>query len=101
MITILMVDDHAIVRAGLRQLLADTPDLVVAGEATIRLRDILGTEIVEFPVRGGDYRIVEIPPGHTHSITNTGTSEMITLFWASEPFDPDRPDTYYLAVDPA
>lgn len=75
--------------------------LVVAGEATIRLRDILGTEIVEFPVRGGDYRIVEIPPGHTHSITNTGTSEMITLFWASEPFDPDRPDTYYLAVDPA
>jgi hypothetical protein len=24
---------------------------------------------------------------------------MITLFWASEPFDPDCPDTYFLPVD--
>ncbi len=30
---ILIVDDHAIVRAGLRQILADEPDMVVAGEA--------------------------------------------------------------------
>jgi DNA-binding NarL/FixJ family response regulator len=30
---VLIVDDHPIVRAGLRQILAETPDLVVAGEA--------------------------------------------------------------------
>jgi DNA-binding NarL/FixJ family response regulator len=33
MIDVLIVDDHAIVREGLKQILADTPDMVVAGEA--------------------------------------------------------------------
>ena len=33
MIRILVVDDHTIVREGLKQIIADTPDLVVAGEA--------------------------------------------------------------------
>ncbi len=47
-------------------------------------------------MRGEDYRVVDIPPGYTHSITNVGATEMITLFWASEVFDPDRPDTYFL-----
>ena len=41
-----------------------------------------------------DYRVVDIPPGYTHSITNVGATEMITLFWASEIFDPERPDTW-------
>jgi two-component system, NarL family, invasion response regulator UvrY len=34
MIKILIADDHAIVREGLKQILSDTGDLVVAGEAT-------------------------------------------------------------------
>lgn len=34
MIRILLADDHAIVRNGLRQIMAGTPDIVVAGEAT-------------------------------------------------------------------
>ena len=38
------------------------------------------------------------PPGTTHSIQNTGGDEMLTLFWADEVFDPDRPDTYYELV---
>lgn len=33
MIRILLVDDHAIIRDGVKQILADTDDLVVAGEA--------------------------------------------------------------------
>ena len=73
--------------------------LVIAGQGLIRFRHIEGTEILEYPVRGEDYRVVEIPPGYTHSITNDGQSEMITLFWASELFDPDRPDTYWMTVD--
>lgn len=32
-IRVLIADDHAIVRQGLRQILSDTPDLTVAGEA--------------------------------------------------------------------
>ena len=42
--------------------------------------------------------MVDILPGYTHSITNVGTAEMITLFWANEIFDLDRPDTYSLPV---
>ncbi|MCK4950421.1 MAG: response regulator transcription factor, partial [Gammaproteobacteria bacterium] len=34
MIKILIADDHAIVRQGLKQILMDTPDMDVAGEAT-------------------------------------------------------------------
>lgn len=34
MIEILIADDHAIVRRGLKQILAETKDIVVAGEAT-------------------------------------------------------------------
>lgn len=33
-IRVLLADDHAIVRAGLRRLISDTPDIVVAGEAS-------------------------------------------------------------------
>jgi UDP-2-acetamido-2,6-beta-L-arabino-hexul-4-ose reductase len=72
---------------------------VIAGEGVIRMRPIHADQIVEYRVRGEDYRVVDIPPGHTHCITNVGSGEMITLFWASEPFDPDRPDTYFLNVD--
>jgi UDP-2-acetamido-2,6-beta-L-arabino-hexul-4-ose reductase len=74
--------------------------LVLAGEGLIRFRHLEGEEIREFRVRGEDYRVVDVPPGHTHSITNVGRGEMVTLFWASEIFDPDRPDTYFLPVDP-
>jgi len=41
---------------------------------------------------------VDIPPGYTHSIENIGTTELVTLFWASEIFDPTHPDTYPMAV---
>ncbi|MEN6459661.1 MAG: NAD-dependent epimerase/dehydratase family protein [Thermoguttaceae bacterium] len=73
--------------------------LVLAGSGLIRLRRIDSDETHEIPVRGADYRVVDIPPGYTHSIANVGPGEMVTLFWASEPFDPDRPDTYFLPVE--
>jgi len=73
--------------------------MVISGEAMIRFRHISGSEIIEFPVQGEDYRIVNIPPGYTHNITNVGTAELITLFWASEIFDKNNPDTYFLPVE--
>lgn len=74
---------------------------VVAGEGLIRMRRIDSNQVHEYRVSGKEYRVVDIPPGVTHSITNVGSKEMVTLFWASEVFDPDRPDTYYLDVDTA
>ena len=50
MIRILIADDHAIVRAGLRQFIADQPDMQVAGEAAT------GTEAIAL-VRGGAFDV--------------------------------------------
>jgi len=72
--------------------------LVVSGEAVIRFRQIHGIEVIEYPVSSAQPQVVDIPPGYTHSITNTGATDLITLFWASEPFDSGRPDTYALQV---
>ncbi|MEN6479127.1 MAG: NAD-dependent epimerase/dehydratase family protein [Anaerolineales bacterium] len=72
--------------------------VVLEGEALIRFRHILEAEVIEYPVSGAEFRVVDIPPGYTHSIANVGDSELVTLFWASELFDSAHPDTYYLAV---
>ena len=72
---------------------------VVEGDGLIRMRAIEGGLIKEYSVSGGSYEVIDIPPGFTHSITNMGAGEMVTLFWSSEIFDPNRPDTYYLPVD--
>jgi UDP-2-acetamido-2,6-beta-L-arabino-hexul-4-ose reductase len=71
---------------------------VVEGEGIIRMRRIESSEIVEYRVRGDEFHVIDIPPGYTHSIENVGPGDMVTLFWANEIFDPDRPDTYYLEV---
>jgi UDP-2-acetamido-2,6-beta-L-arabino-hexul-4-ose reductase len=72
---------------------------VVEGEGVVRMRAVEGGPVEEYFVTGNAYKVIDIPPGFTHSITNVGTSEMVTLFWSSEMFDPNRPDTYYLLVD--
>lgn len=71
---------------------------VVGGEGMVRMRQIEGSEVLEYRVRGEDFQVIDIPPGYTHSIENIGSGDMVTLFWASEIFDPDRPDTYFLPV---
>ncbi|ETT45161.1 NAD-dependent epimerase/dehydratase [Paenibacillus sp. FSL R7-269] len=72
--------------------------LVIEGEAIVNFRHIESEQIIEYPVNGRRLKVIDIPPGYTHSITNTGTTEVITLFWANELFNPDKPDTYYLEV---
>ncbi len=68
--------------------------LVVSGEAEIRLRRIFSDRVNVFEVSGARPCYVDMPTFHTHSITNVGTSELVTLFWANEIFDPNDPDTY-------
>lgn len=72
--------------------------LVVAGIGIIRFRKIGGQEILEYPVSGERMTVVDIPPGYTHHIVNTGETDLVTLMWASELFDPEKPDTYFLEV---
>ncbi len=74
--------------------------LVVEGDGLLRMRQISGSTVVEYRLRGSDYQVVDIPPGYTHSIENVGAGEMVTLFWSSEVFSPDCPDTIFLPVDP-
>jgi len=69
--------------------------LVLQGAAVIRFRHIDSDQVLEYRVRGKDYRVLDIPPGYTHSIENVGKDELVTLFWASEVFDPKKPDTYF------
>ena len=72
---------------------------VVEGDGLIRMRAVEGGPVEDYSVKGSAYQVIDIPPGFTHSIKNIGTGEMVTLFWSSEMFDPNRPDTYYLPVD--
>ena len=69
--------------------------IVVSGHALIRERKIGADEIMEFEVSGECLQAVHMLPGYTHSITNLSHSEnLVTLMWANEIFDPQRPDTF-------
>jgi len=72
--------------------------LVVKGEAVIRLRRLCSDEIIEIDVDGEQPAYVDIPTLHTHNITNVGDSELLTLFWSHEIFDPSNPDTFFEQV---
>jgi UDP-2-acetamido-2,6-beta-L-arabino-hexul-4-ose reductase len=62
------------------------------------MRHIETSDVVAYRVRGEAFQVIDIPPGYAHSIENVGAGEMVTLFWASEIFNPDQPDTYFLPV---
>ena len=72
--------------------------LVVKGEGLIKFRNIDSDEIIEYQVSGSKLEVVDIPPGYTHNIINIGNSDMITIMWANEPYNPEKPDTYSLEV---
>lgn len=72
---------------------------VIKGNALVELRDITRDKVISYPLSGERLKVIDIPPGYTHSITNVGSDELITLFWAGEIFDPDKPDTYFLEVE--
>ena len=72
--------------------------LVVSGEALIRFRRLDSEDIIEYQVSGKKLQVVDIPTGYTHSIVNIGESDLVTVMWVNECFDPVKPDTYYLEV---
>lgn len=72
--------------------------VVLEGDAVIRFRHILDGDAIEYPISGREFRVVDIPPGYTHSIENVGQNDLIVLFWANEIFNPDFPDTLGMTV---
>lgn len=68
--------------------------LVVSGEAEIRLRRLFSAKVDVFQVSGERPCYVDMPTFYAHSITNVGTSDLATLFWTNEIFDPVDSDTY-------
>ena len=71
---------------------------VIQGKGLIRFRKIDSREVLEYQVAEDMIKVVDIPPGYTHSIENTGTEEMICLFWANQIFNPEKADTHFLKV---
>jgi len=53
---------------------------------------------LEYYVSGEKLEVVDIPTGYTHNIENLGECDMVTIMWANECFDPEKPDTYFLEV---
>ena len=73
--------------------------IVVKGRALIRERKINSDEIMEFCVSGDEMKAVHMLPGYTHDIINlSDTEELVTIMWANERFDKDRPDTFFEKV---
>ncbi len=69
--------------------------IVVAGKGLIQMRQIGSEEVLEFYVNGERPEAVHMLPGYTHNIINlSDTNDLVTVMWANESFDPDRPDTF-------
>ena len=69
--------------------------IVVKGRGLIQERKIGTDEIMEFEVSGDDIKAVHMLPGYTHNIINlSDTEELVTIMWANEQFDKDKPDTF-------
>ncbi len=73
---------------------------VIKGQARIQLRRIGTDKILSFNLDGKTPSFVDMPVWYTHNITNTGNENLYTIFWISEHYNPDDPDTFYEPVSP-
>ena len=73
--------------------------IVVSGHGLIQERKIGSDEVIEFEVTGEKIEAIHMLPGYTHNIINLSDSQdLVTVMWANETFDPDKPDTFYETV---
>lgn len=72
---------------------------MVSGHGLIQERKIGTDEVLEFEVSGDKIQAVHMLPGYTHNIINLSkTDNLVTLMWANEMFDPNKPDTFWEKV---
>lgn len=72
--------------------------LVVSGTGVIRFKKVDEDKVIEYYVSGDKLEVIDIPTGYTHNIENLGDTDMVTVMWANELFDPNKPDTYFEEV---
>ncbi|MCF2612836.1 capsular polysaccharide biosynthesis protein CapF [Fusobacterium perfoetens] len=73
--------------------------IVVAGHGLIQERKIGTDEVIEFEVSGDKIEAIHMLPGYTHNIINLSETEnLVTVMWANESFDPNKPDTFFEEV---
>lgn len=74
--------------------------IVVSGKGLIQQRKIGTDEIWNFEVSGDKIEAVHMLPGYTHNIINLSETEnLVTLMWANEQFDSNKPDTFFEVVE--
>ena len=74
--------------------------IVVSGKGLIQQRKIGTDEVLNFEVSGDKIQAVHMLPGYTHNIINlSDTSDLVTVMWANESFDPKKPDTFFEIVE--
>ena len=74
--------------------------IVVAGHGLIQLRKIGSDEVLNFEVSGERIEAIHMLPGYTHNIINlSDTEDLVTVMWANECFDPNKPDTFFEVVE--
>ena len=73
--------------------------IVVKGHGKIQMRNLKDDEIEEYEVDGEKIQGLWMKPGWTHNIINLSeTEDLVTVMWASETLNKDRPDTYFEPV---
>ncbi len=73
--------------------------IVVSGRGLIQQRKVGTDEVLNFEVSGEKIEAVHMLPGYTHNIINLSETEnLVTVMWANEPFDPQKPDTFFEVV---
>ncbi len=74
--------------------------IVVSGKGLIQQRKVGTDEVLNFEVSGEKIEAIHMLPGYTHNIINlSDTEDLVTVMWANEQFDPDKPDTFFLEVE--
>ena len=74
--------------------------IVVSGHGLIQQRRVGTDEVLNFEVSGDKMEAVHMLPGYTHNIINlSDTEDLVTVMWANENFDPNKPDTFFEVVE--
>lgn len=74
--------------------------IVVSGHGLIQMRKIGTDDVLNFEVTGDKIEAIHMLPGYTHNIINlSDTQDLVTVMWANEQFDPDKPDTFFEVVE--
>ena len=74
--------------------------IVVSGKGLIQQRKIGTDEVLNFEVSGDKIEAVHMLPGYTHNIINLSDAEdLVTVMWANENFNPEKPDTFFEIVE--